>query len=150
MSGLLRMDGRRCGAQPGTAAVSRRGDLPTPEIGSFAVLGTGGRVTRGIDLSTQGLVVPSTVSGAIDVLLDGQRVWSFNPGRDGTTTRGRHVSVPWPKALRPRLDGVADVELVDHVTREVLHTSTVRFGTGSGRIRVVDGDGNPLAVDKGG
>jgi SAM-dependent methyltransferase len=107
-------------------------------------------VTRGMDVSTEGLVVPSSVSGAIDVVLDGQRVWSFNPDRDGRPGRGRERSVPWPKALVRHLDGVADVELVDHVSREVLHSQTVRFGEQAERVRVVDGEGNPLAVDKGG
>ena len=102
-----------------------------------------------IDVDTRGLVVPSSMSGAIDVLLDGQRVWSFNPDRDGTGRNG-HRSVAWPKALTRHLDGVADVTLVDHVSREVLHEQTVQFGEGTERVRVVDAEGNPLAVDKGG
>ena len=44
-------------------------------------------MTRGTDgdikVDLEGIVVPATMSGAIDVLLDGQRVWSFNPDRDG-------------------------------------------------------------------
>jgi SAM-dependent methyltransferase len=106
-------------------------------------------VTRGIDVTPRGLHVPSSVTGAIDVLFDGQRVWSFNPTRDGRPDR-TGVRVSWPKMLRRYLDGTADVELRDHVSREVVHTQTVRFGESSGRVRVVDPDGNPLAVDKGG
>ena len=56
----------------------------------------------------------------------------------------------WPKTLVHHLDGLADVELVDHVSRDVLHTQTVRFGAGDRRVSVVDAEGNPLAVDKGG
>jgi SAM-dependent methyltransferase len=107
-------------------------------------------VTRGIDVSAQGVVVPSSVTGAVDVLLDGQRVWSFHPDRDRRPGLGHHASVPWPKALVGYLDGVCDVDLVDHVSREVLHHGTVRFGEATHRVRVVDGEGNPLAVDKGG
>jgi SAM-dependent methyltransferase len=108
-------------------------------------------VTRGIDVSTRGLVVPDSLSGAIDVCLDGQRVWSFHPGRDGTPGRDHRLTVPWPRALAHRLDGVADVELVDHVSHDVLHSqSDVHFGTGSSRLSVVDEEGHPLAVDKGG
>jgi SAM-dependent methyltransferase len=107
-------------------------------------------VTRGIDVSGEGLLLPSSVSGSIDVLLDGQRVWSFNPDHDGRSGSGQQVSVAWPKALVPRLDGVAEVDLVNHVSREVLHKQTVRFGEGADRVRVVDAEGHPLAVDKGG
>ncbi len=108
-------------------------------------------MTRGTDVSGTGLVVPATLAGgAVDVLLDGQRVWSFSPARDGRARRGHRVSVPWPPALRRHLVGVADLELVDHVSREVLHRQTVRFGAATSRVRVVDAEGNPLAVDKGG
>ncbi len=106
-------------------------------------------MTRGIDVNTRGLVVPASLTGSIDVLLDGQRVWSFNPDRDGTGSDG-HRTVTWPKVLQRHLDGLAEVSLVDHVSRDVLHTQTVRFGTGTDRVRVVDAEGNPLAVDKGG
>ena len=104
----------------------------------------------GTDVSREGLVLPPSVSGSIDVLLDGQRVWSFKPDHDGRNAAGQQVFVPWPKALVPRLDGVADVDLVNHVSREVLHTQTVRFGSATDRVRVVDAEGHPLAVDKGG
>ncbi|CAN5599449.1 hypothetical protein BH10ACT10_BH10ACT10_04000 [soil metagenome] len=109
-------------------------------------------MTGEIEIDTRGLVVPSSMTGAVDVLLDGQRVWSFNPDRDGTghSERGGHREVAWPKALVHRLDGVADVTLVDHVSREVLDEQTVRFGDATGRVAVVDAEGNPLAVDKGG
>jgi hypothetical protein len=106
-------------------------------------------VARGIDVSSHGLVVPDSVAGSVDVLFDGQRVWSFNPERDGRPASGG-VRVPWPKVLERHLDGVTDVSLVDHVSRDVLHEQEVRFGAGTGRTSVVDGEGNPLAVDKGG
>ena len=106
----------------------------------------------GIEVGTRGLVVPSTGSTAVDVLIDGQRVWSFNPARDGRPASGddERVRVAWPKALEPHLDGLAEVELVDHVSRDVLHSQSVRFGSGTARVTVVDKEGNPLAVDKGG
>ena len=107
-------------------------------------------MARAIDVDTRGLVVPGSCSGAIDVLLDGQRVWSFNPDRDGRVGRDDSREVAWPKVLVQHLEGVADVELVDHVSRDVLHSQTVRFGSGEGRVGVVDAEGHPLAVDKGG
>ncbi len=107
-------------------------------------------MTHRIDVSTAGLLVPSTWSGAVDVLLDGQRVWSFNPRRDGSPAAEQAVQVSWPRALAQHLAGVADVELVDHVERDVLHSQTVHFGSGRQRVSVVDDEGHPLAVDKGG
>lgn len=109
-------------------------------------------MTSGIDVDIEGLAVPSSVTGPVDVLFDGQRVWSFNPSHDGRAGRrgNRVVEVPWPKVLVRHLDGVADVELVEHVSREVLHAQTVWFGDRTGRLQVVDDEGNPLAVDKGG
>jgi hypothetical protein len=89
------------------------------------------------------------LTGAIDVLFDGQRVWSFSVAHDGRPA-GNGQEVSWPKILRRHLDGVADVELRNHATREVVHTQTVRFSDSPARVSVVDDDGNPLAVDKGG
>jgi SAM-dependent methyltransferase len=89
------------------------------------------------------------MSGAVDVMFDGQRVWSFNPDRDGVP-RIDGVGVSWPKALERHLRGVTDVELVAHVDGAVLHHQEVRFDDSDERVRVVDAEGNPLAVDKGG
>lgn len=111
-------------------------------------------MARSIEVSPQGVAVPGSVTGSVDVLLDDQRVWSFNPARDGRRgalpgdQSGRRI--PWPKALTRHLVGVADVALVDHVSGAVLHTQTVQFGESSDRVRVVDDEGHPLAVDKGG
>lgn len=112
-------------------------------------------MTHGIHVSTEGLAVPSSMSGAVDVVLDGQRVWSFNPDRDGRPGERDELSVSWPRVLVPHLTGVAEVQLVDHVSRTVLHAETVWFGVPrehaeQQRVRVVDEEGNPLAVDKGG
>jgi len=111
-------------------------------------------VTLGTDVSTEGVLLPSAlteaVSGAVDVHFDGQRVWSFNPAREARSAAGSAVRVPWPKALERHLDGIADVRLVEHATGSVLHAQEVRFGGGVGRLSVVDAEGNPLAVDKGG
>lgn len=106
-------------------------------------------MTNAIDVSTRGLVVPASLVASVDVLFDGQRVWSFSPAHDGRTTE-TGLLVSWPKALVRHLDGVADVELVDHVSREVVHKQTVGFGEGTWRVAVVDAEGHPLAVDKGG
>jgi SAM-dependent methyltransferase len=110
-------------------------------------------VTRGFDVDTSGLVVPSTLAGSVDVLFDGQRVWSFSPRHDGSPAQAAQddsLLVGWPKTLVPHLQGVADVRLVDHVSRDVLHEQDARFGESTQRVSVVDAEGHPLAVDKGG
>ncbi|NUR08775.1 MAG: class I SAM-dependent methyltransferase [Nocardioidaceae bacterium] len=107
-------------------------------------------MARGIDVREDGLVVPDSVAGSLDVLFDGQRVWSFNPARDGRPCNGHGRKVAWPKVLHHHLDGRAQVSLVDHVSREVLHTQEVCFRDSAEPLRIVDDDGNPLSVDKGG
>jgi hypothetical protein len=106
-------------------------------------------VARGIEVDDRGLVVPASLDATIDVFFDGQRIWSFNPARDGSTLlNGRKV--PWPRMLLHHLDGVAVVRLVDHVTDTVHFDEQVRFGDSDEPLRIEDDEGNPLAVDKGG
>jgi SAM-dependent methyltransferase len=111
-------------------------------------------VTVATEIGTEALFVPLSFSGTIDIEFDGHRVWSFNAARDGHVVPDRRgedlVRVSWPEVLVPHLDGVSDVRLVDHASGEVLHTGHVRFGDSDRRVSVVDDDGNPLAVDKGG
>jgi len=96
-----------------------------------------------------GIAVPDSLAETVDVLFDGNRVWSFNPTRDARGDRNSRV-VPWPKPLRPHLEGVTEAALVTHVDGRALYSSEVRFGTASRRIRLADRDGNPLSVDKSG
>jgi hypothetical protein len=80
----------------------------------------------------------------VDVLFDGRRIWSvaLEPGKRSAQR------VAWPKVLVPYLDGRVEVQLRDHVSGEVLLTESVRFGSGTGPVRVVDGQGRALAVTK--
>ena len=102
-----------------------------------------GRPTPGrVRVDDQGLHFGEGFSGSLDVIMDGQRVWSF-----GTTDAKPSVTtVEWPKRLRRRLDGTADVRIVsaDHE----LFADTVRFGDGEGRPRFVDNHGIPIFIDK--
>jgi hypothetical protein len=88
----------------------------------------------------------------LDVLFDGRRVWSFWTQRDTERTRRRprRRTVPWPAPLRRHLDGTTRVTVTAHVGGDVLHDAERRFGTGEGRIEVVNGKGVPLAIDKAG
>jgi hypothetical protein len=89
-----------------------------------------------------GLHFDGSFTGSLDVILDGQRVWSF-----GTTDAKPSVtSVAWPKRLARRLDGTADVRVVSGDGE--LFSGEVRFGSGEGRPRFVDGHGIPVFIDK--
>lgn len=80
-----------------------------------------------------------------DVLLDGQHVWSFDPRRDATKRR----RVPWPPALRRRLRGSAQVDLVLTRTGEVVASCDHDFeGRSDVRVDVTDASGHPLVIDK--
>lgn len=102
------------------------------------------------DVDAEGLVFPASVLESIDVLFDGRWVWSFDPAHEARSTGDGRRTVPWPKVLRAYLDGVLDVELVEHESRRVVYAGAVRFGSRTERVRLVDRDGRPLAVDKGG
>jgi SAM-dependent methyltransferase len=107
-------------------------------------------VGREFAVASSGITLPDWVSGPVDVLFDGERIWSFNPARDARR-RGDHQLVPWPQPLRPYLEGVTEASLVSHVDGESLFSTEARFGKGtSERIRLVDPEGHPLALDKGG
>jgi hypothetical protein len=97
---------------------------------------------RPMRVDDRGLWFGSGFSGSLDVILDGQRVWSF-----GTTDAKPSVtSVEWPKRLARRLDGTAEVRIVAG-DRE-LFSGAVTFGSGEGRPRFVDNHGIPIFIDK--
>jgi hypothetical protein len=97
----------------------------------------------------QGVTLPRDVDDPLDVLLDGHRVWSFNPARDSEDAADGRL-VPWHPALRPFLRGVARVVVRPHVGGEALYDDEVRFGGSTDRVTITDAAGHPLAVDKGG
>ncbi|WP_243058202.1 bifunctional 2-polyprenyl-6-hydroxyphenol methylase/3-demethylubiquinol 3-O-methyltransferase UbiG [Nocardioides sp. SR21] len=99
-------------------------------------------------VSSHGIRVPAGVRDVVDVKIAGERVWSFNPQRERPRFGLRPV--PWPTALAPYLDGVADVSLVRHASGETVHRQQVAFGAGAGPVSVVDESGHPVAVDKAG
>lgn len=84
---------------------------------------------------------------ALDVLLDGRRVWSVYPAKHPRSRQGVR-RVPWPPGLRPRLDGEAFVEVRRHSSGEVISAKEVRFGDRAGRVNLVDEAGRPLVVNK--
>ena len=103
--------------------------------------------SRSIHVNDTGIKLPRSVTVTVDVLFDGQRIWSFSPQRDGKREFD-HLKIGWPLPLRPFLDGHCDVVLREHVSGRVLFEQTVAFGSGESTVHVVDARGDALAVDK--
>ena len=78
---------------------------------------------------------------SLDVHFDGWRGWSVAVDDDPEP-----VVVPWPKRLRSRLDGTSLVTIT--VDDEEVFREEVVFGTGEGRVELVDRFGNPVIIDK--
>lgn len=97
----------------------------------------------------EGIRLDRSVDGPLDLRIGGRRVWSFTSHRDGIRS-GNGVFVAWPRALVALLDGHAEVEVVPHRGGDPVFAGTVRFGTSTDPLRLVDDLGSPLAVDRSG
>jgi hypothetical protein len=93
-----------------------------------------------------GISVPPHVTGVVDVLLSGRRIWSFNADRDVD----EHGFVVWPTALSERIRGRVEWQLVDHATGRVHRQGNARVDDREEVFELLDEDGHPLAIDKGG
>ena len=103
------------------------------------------RKEPGVD--NDGVRLPEGCDSVVDVLFDGRRIWSVAADAVGSgLTASRTIS--WPPALRPHLDGRAEVQIRDHASGAVLLTQDVSFGEGTDRVLVVDKQGRPLALTK--
>jgi len=100
-----------------------------------------------VRVDADGITARSRRELVLDVLFDGRRIWSLWLHRDGEP-RGRDTFVAWPRGMARHLDGTAQVSVIVHQTGEVLYDRAHSFGSSTGRIEVVDRDGNPLATDK--
>ena len=98
-------------------------------------------------VSNAGIEATSADEVIVDVLFDDRRIWSFWLHRDGAPTEDGHL-VAWPGTLRDFLHGTARITLRVHGSEEVLFDEEVTLGSGSGRIAIVNADGQPLALDK--
>lgn len=110
---------------------------------------TDGEVATACTVHDNGVRLRVRGQAVLDVLFEGHRVWSFHPARDSKPDGPAYLAA-WPRALRPFLNGAAAVSVVEHVSRRVLFDDTVMFGDGDGAVRIVDGEGRPLAVAKNG
>lgn len=95
----------------------------------------------------RGLLLSPSHDAPLDVLFDGQRVFSFWSVRDTVDEAGQR-RMAWPPLLHRFLDGEVTVTVTDPVTGDSLGQAHARLGTGEGTVRVCDREGNPLGLDK--
>jgi SAM-dependent methyltransferase len=88
---------------------------------------------------------PRPAPQALDVVFNGHRVWSFTPVADPA---GRDVVYSWPPALKPYLEGRADVAVSLSATGERLDRQRLQFGRGTKDVRIVDAAGRWLSINK--
>jgi SAM-dependent methyltransferase len=86
-------------------------------------------------------------NSVFDVLFDGQRVWSIS-APDYRRRRDGYRHAPWPEPIRPRLEGTTLLEMRDHVTGRIVAATEATFGSGAGRVSIVDENGLRVAVTK--
>jgi SAM-dependent methyltransferase len=94
-----------------------------------------------------GLRIPAGWETGLDIYFDDARVWSVDPSYYRANADGSHT-VSWPELLRRFLNGRSRVRIEGHRSGEALFDDEYDFGDGDGRVRVVDGSGRPLAIDK--
>ncbi|MGY1621925.1 hypothetical protein ACI789_07010 [Geodermatophilus sp. SYSU D00965] len=98
---------------------------------------------------------PATGDGAVDVDLDGRRIWSFRPGTTPVPPELRPEGPApeslrfqeWPAALVPWLRGRARIRLTPSGGTDGPE-ATVDLGGGSGPVHLADRHGRPLVVNK--
>lgn len=102
-----------------------------------------------VSVGVNGVVAKSDEEVLMDVAIDGRRIWSFWLHRDGTRD-GRNYFVAWPSSLTSFLDGVARVQVMANGVDEAVFDQEIQFGNGTERIRIVNSNGELLAIDKSG
>ncbi|HEU5038824.1 MAG TPA: LicD family protein [Nocardioides sp.] len=101
-----------------------------------------------VSVTEEGIAARSRREVVLDVAFDGRRIYSFWLHRDGSRQATGARLVPWPQAIRKFLDGTTRLTLTVHETGQVVHDAEVGLGAGTGRIAVVNQDGQPLSLDK--
>jgi SAM-dependent methyltransferase len=107
------------------------------------------RVTgvTGVTVDADGVRARSRQEAVLDVFFDDRRILSFWLHRDGVKD-GSGWLFAWPKTLREFLDGSTDVRVVVTRTGEEVFRREVAFGSGRGRVEVVNQNGQPISLDK--
>ena len=101
----------------------------------------------GVDVDERGVHVAARDTGPLVLSVEGRYLWSLTPERDGEA-RGEELLVRWPHVLDRYLDGTGRITVADVAGAVVYFDAEVAFGSGEGRLEIVDADGNPLSVDK--
>jgi SAM-dependent methyltransferase len=104
-----------------------------------------------LSVDDEGIVLPGAVDPetTYDILLNGQHVWSLQPGRDAIAGTEAGPRAEWPRALRRYLSGRAEVILREHVGGVVLASAQHSFeGVDDSQVLVVDQHGRELLLDK--
>ena len=109
-----------------------------------------GAPVRVLAVDDGGISLSAADEVILDVTFDGRRIWSFWLLRDTEPARGGNRTVAWPASLHRFLDGESRLGILEHVSGRVLYDEEARFGTGAGRIAILNEDGNPLGIDKSG
>ncbi len=118
----------------------------SPALARIGRLGFLDRV-RDVTVDAEGVWARSRQEVVLDVFFDGRRIVSFWLQRDGVRS-GEGWLFAWPKTLREFLDGVAEVRVAVTGTGEALFAGEVSFGSGKGRVEVVNQNGQPISLDK--
>jgi len=102
-----------------------------------------------LSVDDAGLTLSSADEVILDVLFDGRRIWSFWLLRD-SRPNGSNRRIEWAASLGKFLDGETRLGVVEHLSGRVLYDAETRFGSGTGRIAIVNDEGKPLGIDKSG
>jgi hypothetical protein len=103
-----------------------------------------------VSVDDTGITLGAAEEVILDVTFDGRRIWSFWLLRDSTPGRGGNRRIAWPTSLHRFLDGESRLGIAEHLSGRVLYDEETRFGSGTGRISIVNDEGNPLGIDKSG
>ena len=100
-----------------------------------------------VSVDVHGVRAHSRQEAVLDVFFDGRRILSFWLHRDAVPD-GQGWFFAWPKTLREFLDGATQVRVVVTRTGEEVFRGDVVFGSGRGRVAVVNRNGQPISLDK--
>lgn len=99
-----------------------------------------------------GVAIDSARPAVVDVLFDSRWVWSFQAERDTRKVLRRtvHHYAPWPECLLPYLHGTGHVTVRERSSERTLFDGDYAFDSSDTRVRIADGQGRSLIVDKAG
>jgi len=95
----------------------------------------------------RGLTFSAPEGVVLDVIFDGRRVWSIAADDHPASPSGTRRA-DWPDPMRKMLDGRTRVELTEHVTGQTLGEIDASFGSGKGRVSIVNSAGHPVVMTK--